>query len=109
MMIGTITILITLWSTMPMPVKSTVTTQQMVSTMKRGENGVSSVSQTFAIAYPPWPQVLLPLAYIIRLRCYGKMAGAVTGSSGCFAVQQGCPLTSPRRGEVDAHRQMRGG
>jgi len=34
----------TLWSAIPMPISSTVTTQQIVRMMKRGENGVISVS-----------------------------------------------------------------
>ena len=33
-----------LWSKIPMPISKAVTTAQIVSTMKRGENGSSSVS-----------------------------------------------------------------
>ena len=35
-----------LWSKIPIPSSSAVTTPQIVSTMKRGENGSSSVSMT---------------------------------------------------------------
>src|SRR4051794_19775494 len=73
---------------MPIPVSNTVTTQQIVRTMKRGENGVSSVSQTFAIAYSPVAADYFAAAYIIRLRCYGKMAGVVTALRTLFALQR---------------------
>src|SRR4051794_40032603 len=106
MMIGTTTILITLWSTMAIPVNSTVTTQQIVSTMKRGENGVSSVSQVFPIPKLPRGRRSFAAAYIIGLRYYGKMPRAVTLPQKFSHCSE---ATSPRSGEVDAHRQMRGG
>src|ERR1700754_3090953 len=61
------TISVSLWSCIPMPISSTVTTQQIVRMMKRGENGVISVSMESpgAIRLPccsffqPTPMVLI--------------------------------------------------
>src|SRR4051794_22034491 len=106
MMIGTITILITLWSTMPIPVSSTVTTQQIVSTMKRGENGVSSVSQVLPIRLSP--RRCFAAVYIIRLRCYGKMAGGVTGMRWLSQCSEAFPGRGAARSSCGAVRRRAG-
>src|SRR3954463_1071542 len=66
----------TLWSAMPMPISSTVTTQQIVRTMNRGENGIISVSmeplgQLAAVLF--LSTQLTPLVLMVRLNrhnCY---------------------------------------
>src|ERR1700716_691217 len=70
------TISTTLWSCIPMPISSTVTTQQIVRMMKRGENGVISVSmgplgQCVAVLF--FSAQSTPLVLMVRQnddRCY---------------------------------------
>src|SRR4029453_13740294 len=88
-----------LWSKIPIPISNAVTTAQIVSTMKRGENGSSSVS------IEPSPKLFLPAHSLVQpMRqahtIYGPaLADVTTGAknirgfgSALFAVQRDGPV-----------------
>src|SRR2546430_17730313 len=83
-----------LWSKIPIPSSNAVTTAQIVSTMKRGENGSSSVSiKPSAKLFLPDDSLVQPLRQAHTI--YGPAivdvttgGTKITGSVGAFAVQR---------------------
>jgi hypothetical protein len=66
-----------LWSKIPIPISNAVTTAQIVSTMKRGENGSSSVSiEPSAKLFLPAGSLVQPMRQAHTI--YGRALADVT-------------------------------